>query len=167
MNNEKQKILDMLEKGTITPADAAKLLECLGESQREETALVRQSAQRMKGKKLRVQVEGSTEESEDLHVNVSVPLVLARYADNFLSTCLPASAAEGMKAQGIDLRQLNLGGHCGCVRGAGGGHCQRAGEGRPQRPSGAGLCGVTPRWCCCPSGWGSASGCGCLWACGL
>ena len=108
MNNEKQKILDMLEKGTITPADAAKLLECLGESQREETALVRQSAQRMKGKKLRVQVEGSTEESEDLHVNVSVPLVLARYADNFLSTCLPASAA-GMKAQGIDLRQLNLG----------------------------------------------------------
>lgn len=30
MNNEKQKILDMLEKGTITPADAAKLLECLG-----------------------------------------------------------------------------------------------------------------------------------------
>ena len=27
MNNEKQKILDMLEKGTITPADAAKLLE--------------------------------------------------------------------------------------------------------------------------------------------
>ena len=93
MNNEKQKILDMLEKGTITPADAAKLLECLGESQREETALVRQSAQR----------------SEDLHVNVSVPLVLARYADNFLSTCLPASAAEGMKAQGIDLRQLNLG----------------------------------------------------------
>lgn len=40
MNNEKQKILDMLEKGTITPADAAKLLECLGESQREETALV-------------------------------------------------------------------------------------------------------------------------------
>lgn len=29
----------MLEKGTITPADAAKLLECLGESQREETAL--------------------------------------------------------------------------------------------------------------------------------
>ena len=109
MNNEKQKILDMLEKGTITPAHAAKLLECLGESQREETALVRQSAQRMKGKKLRVQVEGSTEESEDLHVNVSVPLVLARYADNFLSTCLPASAAEGMKAQGIDLRQLNLG----------------------------------------------------------
>lgn len=70
---------------------------------------MRQSAQRMKGKKLRVQVEGSTEESEDLHVNVSVPLVLARYADNFLSTCLPASAAEGMKAQGIDLRQLDLG----------------------------------------------------------
>ena len=109
MNNEKQKILDMLEKGTITPADAAKLLECLGESQREETALVRQSAQRMKGKKLRVQVEGSTEEPEDLHVNVSVPLVLARYADNFLSTCLPNSAAVDMKAQGIDLRQLNLG----------------------------------------------------------
>lgn len=59
MNNEKQKILDMLEKGTITPADAAKLLECLGESQREETALVRQSAQRMKGKKLRVQVQAA------------------------------------------------------------------------------------------------------------
>ena len=93
MNSEKQKILDMVERGTITPADAAKLLECLGETQREESDRVRQSAQRMKGKKLRVQVEGATGESEDLHVTVSVPLVLARYADNILSTCLPPSAA--------------------------------------------------------------------------
>ena len=38
MNQEKQKILDMIERGTITPADGAKLLECLGETEREEIA---------------------------------------------------------------------------------------------------------------------------------
>ena len=94
MNQEKQKILDMIERGTITPADGAKLLECLGETEREESAQMRQSAQRMKGKKLRIQVR--------------VPLVLARYADNILTNCVPQQAAQGMAAQGIDLKELNL-----------------------------------------------------------
>ena len=93
--------------------------------------------------------------------------MLARYADNFLSTCLPASAAEGMKAQGIELRQLNLGAIVDVfeeleedivnvrVKDAHNDLLVRV------------YVGVTPRWCCCPSGWGSASGCGCplgLWA---
>ena len=108
MNQEKQKILDMIEQGTITPADGAKLLECLGETEREESAQMRQSAQRMKGKKLRIQVEGKTEETQDLHVNVRVPLVLARYADNILTNCVPQQVAQGMAAQGIDLKELNL-----------------------------------------------------------
>lgn len=108
MNNEKQKILDMLERAPSPRRMPPSCWSAWGEpAGGDRPGSPKRPAD--EGQKLRVQVEGSTEESEDLHVNVSVPLVLARYADNFLSTCLPASAAEGMKAQGIDLRQLNLG----------------------------------------------------------
>ncbi len=45
-----------------------------------------------------------------MNVNVSVPLVLARYADSILTNVVPASAAKGLEEQGIDLRGLNISG---------------------------------------------------------
>lgn len=112
MNSEQQKVLDMLEKGTINAEEATRLLDCLEENnEKERTAesgRVQQNAKRMKGKKLRVEVNGSTEESKEIHVNVSVPLVLARYADNIIANCVPASANDELSKQGIDLRHLNI-----------------------------------------------------------
>lgn len=107
MNNEKQKILDMIDQGTITAADGARLLECLGETQEKESEMAHATARRMKGKKLRILVTGESEGNR-MNVDVKVPLVLARYADNILQNVMPENAENGLKAQGIDLKGLNL-----------------------------------------------------------
>lgn len=109
MNSEKQKILDMVEKGAINGTDAARLLEALGETEEKQNERVHESAVRMKGKKLRVVVNG-TADGNKINVNVSVPLVLARYADNILANCVPASVDGELKKNGFDLRGLNISG---------------------------------------------------------
>ena len=78
MEREKQRVMEMLEQGRITPDEAARLLDCLESSAQKESVRVQEDAQRMKGKKLRVDVNGYTEKDKRINVNVSVPLVLAR-----------------------------------------------------------------------------------------
>lgn len=107
MNNEKQKILDMVNEGKISAADGARLLECLNDTEKEEKLQVQESARRMKGKKLKVMVEGK-EKGNPIKVNVSVPLVLARYADNILANCVPASVNDDLGKKGVDLKSLNI-----------------------------------------------------------
>ena len=117
MNTEKQKVLDMLAQGQINAEEAAGLLSCLEEPEdkgawRPAAVGVIGSSERLKGKKLRVQVNGYTKEKNDtqkIDVNVSVPLVLARYVDNLIASCLPEAANRELLAQGINLRQLNIG----------------------------------------------------------
>ncbi len=115
MTSEKEKIIAMLEEGKINAEDAAKLLTALGEA----PATAAQSSggydaqkQNMKGKKLRVTVEGISEEereTQDIHVNVAVPLVLAKLADGIVSNVVPKEANAQLKEQGIDLSSLKLG----------------------------------------------------------
>ncbi len=107
MNKDKQKILDMIDQGTVSAADGARLLECLGQTEEKESERAQETARRMKGKKLRIEVSGISEGSK-MNVNVRVPLVLARYADNIVANFLPSSAAEGLEKEGIDLRGLNI-----------------------------------------------------------
>lgn len=107
MNEQKQKILDMVNAGTVSAADGARLLECLNDTEKEEKEQVKDTARRMKGKKLRVQVTGK-DKGNSVNVNVSVPLVLARYADNILSSCVPSSVYEEVGKKGFDLRSLNI-----------------------------------------------------------
>lgn len=107
MNNEKQKILDMINEGKVSAADGARLLECLSDTEKEEKAQVQDNARRMKGKKLKVQVSGQNE-GEPLNVNVSVPLVLARYADGILSACMPDNVNSELGKKGVDLKSLNI-----------------------------------------------------------
>ena len=49
------------------------------------------------------------EGGKKINVNVSVPLVLARYADNILNNCVPKEVNEELKGKGIDLYALNIG----------------------------------------------------------
>ncbi len=107
MNTDKQKILDMINAGTVSAADGARLLECLMDNEKEEQQQVQESARRMKGKKLRIQVNG-IDEGNRMNMNVSVPLVLAKYADNIIQTCVPKSAMNGMQKEGFDLKSLNI-----------------------------------------------------------
>lgn len=108
MENDKQKILDMINTGTITAEDGARLLECLGDAQKEERIQAKERAGRMKGRKLRVQVNG-TDKGSKQNVNVSIPLALARYADGIIAKCVPENVSENMKSQGFDLKGLNIG----------------------------------------------------------
>ena len=114
MNKEKQTVLDMLAQGRINADEAARLLESLEDTEggnfrpadREERQQLRNKG---KGKKLRVQAKGYTEEGKKMNINVGVPLVLARYVDNLITSCLPDAAHSELIKQGINLRDLNIG----------------------------------------------------------
>jgi len=110
MNTEKQKVLDLLAQGQISAEEAARLLECLDEPEAGMTPAAREarSPSRLQGKKLRVQAKGNTEDNKKMDVNVSVPLVLARYVDDLIASCLPEAANQELMKQGINLRQLNI-----------------------------------------------------------
>ena len=106
MKEERKKVLDMLEQGKVSPEEAAKLLDCLEENEEKQSMRVQTDAARMK---LRVEVNGFVEGGKKINVNVSVPLVLARYADNILNNCVPKEVNEELKGKGIDLSALNIG----------------------------------------------------------
>lgn len=107
MNDSRQKILDMIDQGTVSAADGARLLACISDTEKEEQAQVQENARRMKGKKLRVEVKGK-EKGNAVNVNVSVPLVLARYADNIIAACVPDSVGDELGKKGVDLKNLNI-----------------------------------------------------------
>ena len=85
MKEERKKVLDMLEQGKVSPEEAAKLLDCLEENEEKQSMRVQTDAARMKGKKLRVEVNGFVEGSKKINVN------------------------EELKGKGIDLCALNIG----------------------------------------------------------
>jgi hypothetical protein len=113
MANEKEKIIAMLEEGKINADDAAKLLYALGEPQpgkpQAESYGSAVNNPDLKGKKLRVKVEGTEAETGDIRVNVAVPLALAKLADGIITNVVPKEANKHLKDQGIDLSSLNLG----------------------------------------------------------
>lgn len=117
MNEERRKVLEMLESGAISAEEAARLMDCLG----EETAASKETphadgsaeaggaSERMQGKKLRVCVKGTMENDKKINVDVSIPLILARFADDIIMNCVPQAANDELKKNGIDLRALNIG----------------------------------------------------------
>lgn len=112
MHEEKKKVLDILAQGNITAEEAARLLDCLDEetisAPRAEAVHQQGNNANLRGKKLRVKVDGVAEGNK-VDVNVSVPLVLARYADHIIASCVPADVNKDLASKGIDLRQLNIG----------------------------------------------------------
>ncbi|MBC8530456.1 SHOCT-like domain-containing protein [Gehongia tenuis] len=113
ISDEKQKVLDMLEQGSITAEEAARLLDALEAGAKQERSQrseqMHSDAKRMQGKKLRVEVNGFVEGDKRINVNVSVPLVLARYADNIIANCVPKDVNRELSTNGIDLSQLKIG----------------------------------------------------------
>lgn len=108
MNENKQKILDMINEGKVSAADGARLLECLSDTEKEEKAQAQEMARRTKGRKLRVEVNG-VESGKNLNVNVSLPLALARYAGNIVTQFVPDSAGDSVKdrvLQGLDIGEI-------------------------------------------------------------
>ncbi len=115
MNSERLKVLEILAKGSISAEEAERLLTVLDEQeQADKTRAEEQSVSAMnekrearsndhlKGKKLRVDVKGNMEDAKNINVDVSVPLVLARYADDIISNLVPNEVDEKLQAFSSD-----------------------------------------------------------------
>lgn len=107
MATEKEKVLKMLEDGKVTPEDATRLLQALGEEPDKRTGETRNID--LKGKKLRIKVQGDMEDARNLNVDVAVPLALAKLADGIVANVVPKDVNKGLEDQGINLKGLNLG----------------------------------------------------------
>ena len=106
MSQERRKIIEMLAEGKITPDDAERLLDKLGQaSERDDTTATGNVTEKPRPgtpKYLRVVVNSTNND----HVNIRVPLALVRTGLK-LSTMLPPHASEKLSEKGIDLSQLS------------------------------------------------------------
>jgi hypothetical protein len=104
MSRERKQVLAMLAEGKITPEDAERLLDRLGESGPESESLPAVTEERPKKKPLKF-LRVVVDSSDGDVVNIRVPLALVRTGIK-LTTVMPAEATEKLNEQGIDLSQL-------------------------------------------------------------
>ena len=103
MNQEKIKILELLENGKISSADAVELLATLENSSEDNK---KSNAAPGKGRTLRVRVDG-----DKTKVNVNIPLSLIRIGSQIAGLgmqWIPDEAHTQMKKQGIDLTKIDF-----------------------------------------------------------
>ena len=93
MNEERMRILKMLEEGKISVDEATELIKAMETSQTQEIAPLEG-----KPKWLRIRVDSGDSEK----VNVNLPLSLARVALKFI----PQQAKGQMEEQGVDMDAL-------------------------------------------------------------
>jgi hypothetical protein len=94
MQDEEMRVLKMVENGKVSPEDGARLLEAIRTKRAQGLPAVRGGG----GRALRINVLGNDGE----RVNVSIPLVLARFAVSFL----PQSAVQAMEKEGVTVEEL-------------------------------------------------------------
>ncbi len=92
MEDERKRILRMLENGLIKADEAEKLLETIEEEDKKA------STEEKKGLSLKIEVEEAGEEK----VNISIPLDLAR---SFIDV-VPPHARQKIEKKGFDLDEL-------------------------------------------------------------
>lgn len=100
MNDEKLKILEMIQQGKITAAEGLELLKAL-----EETDTKAETPVNYSKRFLRVRVDGE----KTLKVNVNIPMNLIKSVTklaNVAMAFIPAEAKGEMEKKGIDLEQL-------------------------------------------------------------
>lgn len=93
MQQERMRILKMLEEGKITAEDAARLLDAAPCDQAAETG-------RREGKRIRVQVTDPRTGKQT--ANLTVPVGLAKFAMKFL----PAKTKQDLADDGIDVEHI-------------------------------------------------------------
>lgn len=104
MDQEKIKVLQLLEDGKITSAEAIELLSTLESSSESKQPL--KGSRNKEQRSLRVRVDG-----DKTRVNVNIPLELIRVASQIGMLgmqWLPEEANAQMKKQGIDLAKIDF-----------------------------------------------------------
>lgn len=109
MNDETKKILDMLEKGKISSAEAERLIDAVGGPAKEKDAPLIQGQERVLGAFKYLYVKITSTEKDN--VDVRIPLSLVRAGMKLTSLIPPAAMDEinsSMKEAGITLDFNNL-----------------------------------------------------------
>jgi hypothetical protein len=96
-NEERKKVLEMLSKGTISVADAEKLLEKIGEPVAEAKTDANPSSEPAKPRFMRIVVDKPGQEQ----VNIRMPLSFMRSGTGLLAV-LPTKINEKLTELGVD-----------------------------------------------------------------
>lgn len=109
--NDKKRILDMIEAGTITATEGMALLEAMNETVEApavETVAVPKSMKKKTYNFLKIRVIADNEETK---VNINIPLKLVKSMSgvaNNIEGFIPADAKDAINDQGINLSSFNL-----------------------------------------------------------
>ncbi|MGE4284950.1 MAG: hypothetical protein AB7G87_14750 [Clostridia bacterium] len=108
MNNEKLKILEMIQEGKISSAEGLELLNALQEVDQKDTLpLIKGDTK--KERFLRVRVSGNNAGVKKADVNI--PLSLVKVVSKFVNigmTMIPQEAKEQMEQKGIDISKIDF-----------------------------------------------------------
>lgn len=103
--DERKKVLDLLEAGRVSADQASDLLRALGSAPRLEPPPPPTTPHRVgTARLLRISIDAAGDEGDRSRakVRVNVPLGLAKFATRFL----PQEAKRELESQGIDLSEL-------------------------------------------------------------
>lgn len=109
--SEKQKILEMIEKGQITAAEGMELLEALGNTNAGDTTKLNEVVyvnNKRNYKFLRIKV---TSDNKTVNVNVNIPLRLLTTIGEIatkMTAMVPADARRDMESKGIDITSIDF-----------------------------------------------------------
>ena len=110
MENEKLKILEMIQEGKISSGEGLELLNALQEADRpEKTLSLSKTSANMKERFLRVRVTGDGAHVKKVDVNI--PLSLLKVASKFVNMgigMVPKEAKEQMEQKGIDISKIDF-----------------------------------------------------------
>ena len=110
--SEQMKILEMVEKGQITAAEAMELLEALkttGGSTVNETGVITSAAASRRYKFLKIKV---ISDNKSVNVNVNIPIRLLTTIGEIagkVTSYIPADARMQMEAKGVDITSIDFG----------------------------------------------------------
>ncbi|MDO7786773.1 SHOCT-like domain-containing protein [Desulforamulus aquiferis] len=102
MDNEKIKILEMIQNGTITAAEGLELLKAMEDHDNKSV-----DASNINGRFIRIRVSSG----EHTKVNVNVPLTLLKVATKLADVGLkliPVEARQEIEQKGINLGEINF-----------------------------------------------------------
>jgi hypothetical protein len=102
MNEDRLKVLEMIQEGKISAKEGMDLLQALENAPESETG----SRSKRDRHSLRIRVKG-----DKTNVNVNVPLALIRATSKFMTfgmSFVPESAREEMSKRGVDLSQIDF-----------------------------------------------------------
>lgn len=104
MDEQRMQVLQMISEGKITPEEGARLLDALGQDEKEPGEIRPRPARGKSGHMLRIRVI----DEDGTKVNVNLPLGLVRSASRLATKVIPNEAREAMNRQGIDLSEIDI-----------------------------------------------------------